>query len=100
PRVDGKNGKPDLSGLWEADPTPHDELVAALGKEFFELQIDVPNVSKYAVNLLWNYKPAEDPTRPEAGALLKQRGESALKDLPSFGCPADERSVYLSHPAV
>ena len=43
PRLDGK---PDLSGLWEADATPRSELTRALPPGFFDLQIDLPNVSK------------------------------------------------------
>lgn len=72
------NGKPDLSGLWEADSTPRSELIAVLGAGFFELQIDVPKLSKYVVNLLWDVKPEDDPTRPEALALLKQRASEVI----------------------
>ncbi|HEY6340866.1 MAG TPA: hypothetical protein VIY49_05195 [Bryobacteraceae bacterium] len=70
------NGKPDLTGLWEADGTPRSELKQALPPDFFDLQIDVPNLTKYVVNLLWDFKPEQDPTRPEAAALVKQRSES------------------------
>src|SRR5579859_7040454 len=62
-------GAPDLSGVWELDPTPLSELKRALPPDFFELQIDVPNASKYMVNLLWDFKPEDDPSRPEAQAL-------------------------------
>src|SRR5271169_1629385 len=48
------NGKPDLSGLWEADATPRSELDRALPPVFFDLQIDLPRVSKYVFNLLWD----------------------------------------------
>src|SRR5215831_10640787 len=51
------NGKPDFSGVWEADATPRSELDPALGHGFFDLQIDVPNLSKYMINLLWDFKP-------------------------------------------
>ena len=80
------NGKPDLSGVWEVDPTPMSELKRALPPDFFELQVDVPALSKYAVNLLWDIKPEDDPSRPEASALVKQRGEAAFKDLPPSRC--------------
>src|SRR5579862_316085 len=73
PRLDGK---PDLSGLWEADATPRSELDRGLPPGFFDIQIDLPNVSKYVLNLLWDFKPEDDPSRPEALAVLKQRGES------------------------
>jgi len=43
---------PSPFGVWELDPTPLSELKSRLPPEFFELQIDVPNASKYMVNLL------------------------------------------------
>jgi hypothetical protein len=93
------NGKPDLSGVWEAEPTAQSKLKAALGAGFFELQIDVPNLSKYAVNLLWDFKPETDPTRPEAAAILKQRGQNAGKDLPTSRClPGSVPLTYLILP--
>src|SRR5215470_5630930 len=58
------NGNPDLSGLWEADATPRSELDRFLPPGFFDLQIDVPNISKYVINLLWDFKPQDDPSRP------------------------------------
>src|SRR5690242_10419906 len=67
------NGAPDLSGLWEVDPTPRSELQAGLPRDFFELQIDVPSLSKYFVNLLWDVKPEDDPSRPEALEFLQHR---------------------------
>ncbi len=80
------NGKPDLSGLWEADATPRSELDRVLPPGFFDLQVDLPRVSKYVMNLLWDFKPEDDPSRPETLALLKQRGESSSKDLPGSRC--------------
>ena len=70
------NGKPDLSGVWEAQPTPHSEVTRALGDNFYDIQIDIPNSSKYFINLLWDLKPSEDPMRPEAAAIFKQRNEN------------------------
>ena len=80
------NGKPDLSGLWEADETPRSELDRVLGSGFFDIQIDVPKLSKYVINLLWDFKPENDPSRPEVLDLLKQRGESSSVDLPGSRC--------------
>ena len=80
------NGNPDLSGVWEIDATPLSELKAALPPDFFELQIDVPGASKYIVNLLWDFKPEDDPSRPETKALVRQRQQSSSKDLPPARC--------------
>ena len=83
PRLDGR---PDLSGLWEADATPRIELERVLPPGFFEIQVDLPQVSKYVFNLFWGLKPEDDPSRPEALALVKERGESSGKDLPGSLC--------------
>jgi hypothetical protein len=70
------NGRPDLSGLWEIDQTPFSELRTALPPEFFELQVDLGTASaKYMINLLWDFRPQDDPSRPEALALLKEHQE-------------------------
>jgi hypothetical protein len=67
------DGKPDLSGVWEPEPTPAGEITRVLGEHFFDLQIDVPNATKYLLNLFWDLKTEEAPLRPEAQAILKQR---------------------------
>jgi hypothetical protein len=77
-------GNPDLSGVWELDPTPVSELKRRLPPEFFELQIDVPSASKYMVNLLWDFKPEDDPSRPETKALVQQRAKT--HDNPTSRC--------------
>ena len=81
PRV--RDGKPDLSGVWEPKPTPASEITRALGDDFFDLQVDLVDGSKYTLNLFWDLKPEEVPLRPEAAALLKQHvGTSA----PTVNC--------------
>jgi hypothetical protein len=67
------DGKPDLSGVWEPEPTPASEIKRVLGEHFFDLQVDVPDATKYVLNLFWDLKPEEYPLRPEAAALVKQR---------------------------
>ncbi len=80
-------GRPDLSGLWEADATPMSELKPALPPDFFDLQVDVPGASKYVLSLLWDFKPEDDPRRPEARALAEQRGQrNAGRDAPTTRC--------------
>jgi hypothetical protein len=78
-------GKPDLSGLWEIDQTPFSELRSALPPEFFELQVDLGTASaKYMINFLWDFKPQDDPSRPEALALVKEHQERGY--LPASRC--------------
>jgi hypothetical protein len=78
------NGNPDLSGVWELDETPLSELKRALPPDFFELQVDVPGASKYVLNFLWDFKPEDDPSRPETKALVQQRAKS--HDNPTSRC--------------
>ena len=70
PRV---NGRPDLSGVWQAERTTADEFVRVLGPEFTQLQIDYTDVTKHFVSVFWGMKPEEEPLKPEGAAILKQR---------------------------
>jgi hypothetical protein len=67
------DGKPDLSGVWHAQPTPLEEWKRLLGSDVVDTAVrtSVPgmefgNVSKYAMNILADFKPQESPMRPEA----------------------------------
>ena len=75
PRV---NGKPDLSGLWQAERTPQDEYDRVLGKDFTSVQIDYFSITKHVINVFWGLKPEEEPLRPEAAEILKKRREGPL----------------------
>jgi hypothetical protein len=70
------NGKPDLSGLWQAERTPDREYNRVLGNGFTNQQIDVYDITKYVLNIFWGMKPEEEPLRPEAASILKHRLES------------------------
>ncbi len=67
------NGKPDLSGVWQAARTPLSEVTSVLGIEFATLQIDINDVGKYYIDVFWGLKPDQEPLRPEAAAIMKQR---------------------------
>src|SRR5262249_23240249 len=75
-----------LSGVWEAEPTPRNEVRHLLGENFDELQIDVPNLNKYMMNLHWDLKPGENVMRPEGAAILKQRLDRGRIDSPMSHC--------------
>ncbi len=70
PRI---NGKPDLSGVWQAERTPVDEFARVLGPGFTQLQVDYGDVTKQVLNVFWGVKPEEEPLRPEAVALMQQQ---------------------------
>jgi hypothetical protein len=66
------NGKPDLSGVWQAERTLED-FTKVLGPDPTKIQVDLNDVTKYTDNLFWDIKPEEQPLRPEAAAILAQR---------------------------
>src|SRR5437867_13422767 len=67
------NGKPDVSGLWQAERTPEREYNAVLGSGFTDVQPDTSFITKNVLNVFWGMKPEDVPLRPEAAAILKQR---------------------------
>lgn len=73
PRV---NGKPDLSGVWQAERTPVDEIVRVLGPGLPLLQVDLNDITKHVLNVFWGVKPQDEPLRPETVAIMRQRQAS------------------------
>jgi hypothetical protein len=88
------NGKPDLSGVWQVEPTPAEEMKRLFGDLSDEnvLGDSSSAYSKYLVNILADFKPGDTPLRPEFADLLRQRrkeGNPLLHCLP-IGIPADD----------
>jgi hypothetical protein len=79
------NGKPDLSGLWQAERTPVSEFVRVLGPEGTKIQPDINDVTKHVLSVFWDVNPAEQPLRPEAAALTEERQKSG-RDFQSAYC--------------
>ena len=84
PRIDGK---PDLSGVWQAERTPLDELVRVLGPVYPQLQIDFTDVTKNFINVFWGMKPDEEPLRPEGAAVLKQHRSTGREFTAAYCLP-------------
>ncbi len=87
------NGKPDLSGLWQAERNPERDYTSVLGNEFAGLQIDLHDITKNVLNVFWGLKPEEEPLRPEGVTAYKRHQETPLQYphtqcLPD-GLPAD-----------
>ncbi len=82
------DGKPDLSGIWRVEATPLDELTRLVGdvSAFSVPGDDARTFSKYLFNILADFKPGEEPIRPEAAEVFKQRAPSAGKDFPTGHC--------------
>src|SRR5438876_4066447 len=66
PAPKGADGKPDLSGVWAVEPS--DEMSRRVGVND-PLNADLQFISKYALNVLADFKPDEAPIRPEAAAI-------------------------------
>ena len=79
------NGKPDLSGLWQAERTPVAEFVRVLGPGLPDIQPDLNETTKHVINVFWDVNPGELPLRPEAVALTEQRQKSG-RDFQSAYC--------------
>jgi len=61
------NGKPDLSGVWQAEYAPPGENERLFGDVFKDFVVpgdDPRTFSKYFLNILADFKPEEAPIRP------------------------------------
>jgi hypothetical protein len=88
------NGKPDLSGVWQIEPTPSDELKRLFGDLSGENVLGDSSAaySKYLVNILADFQPADSPLRPEFADIVRQRAKEVYpltRCLP-VGIPADD----------
>jgi hypothetical protein len=72
------NGKPDVSGLWQAERRPGSEYNRILAG-FTDIQPDLHDITPNVLNVFWGMKPEEEPLRPEAAALVKYRLQHALE---------------------
>lgn len=86
PRV---NGKVDLTGVWMAVPSTPAEYRSLLGDGYEALDVPgnaIAQLNKYIIDILADFKPDQEPIRPEFAGLLRQREESAGRDIPSSHC--------------
>jgi hypothetical protein len=77
------DGKPDLSGVWHVHPTSLAEMRRLYGENADGLNVpgmELDTISKYAINLLVDFKPEESPMRPEAAEILRRRLPSEFPD--------------------
>jgi hypothetical protein len=77
------NGKPDLSGIWQAERTPLEEFARVLGPNVEKVQVDLNDITKYVVNVFWGLKREDEPLLPAAKAIMEQR---AGQDFVSSRC--------------
>jgi len=74
------NGKPDLSGIWQAEAEPRGPGgLYGLGES--------PN-SKYFRDILSDFKPGEEPLQPAGAEMLRKHGQGGAVS-PSLNCLPD-----------
>jgi len=74
------NGKPDLSGIWQAAAEPRGPGLYGLGESAN---------SKYFRDILADFKPGEEPLQPAAVEILRQHGQAGGAEYPSLHCLPD-----------
>jgi hypothetical protein len=82
PRI---NGKPDLSGIWQAEGAPRDILLQYIPGDGIN-GVGESTPSQYFFNVLVGFKPEESPLRPEAAKRWRELGEAAAKQGPQSLC--------------
>jgi hypothetical protein len=78
------NGKPDLSGIWEAEPSSNEELRRFLPGGFNLLGEDPP--SKYFFNMLADFKPEDVALTASAMPVFREHFAGRGKDAPFSRC--------------
>jgi hypothetical protein len=77
--------KPDLSGVWQAEPAPIPELIKALPGGENGLGEDIPN--KYFIDIFFGTEPGKEPLQPAAlAAAAKLSISRANKNDTQFNC--------------
>jgi hypothetical protein len=89
PAPRASDGKPDVSGIWQAEATPSGELKSLFGPGLDALSVpgdDILKFSKYAISILADFKAEEAPMRPEAAKIVKHRFETFGFENPTAAC--------------
>jgi hypothetical protein len=82
------NGKPDLSGVWQVEPPAPGEIERLYGPvgAGAVLGDDARDMNKYFFNLFIDFKPGEEPLRPEAVARARKNMEDVIAVSPLANC--------------
>jgi hypothetical protein len=86
PRTDAR-WQADFSGIWQVEPSPSAELKPLVGNlnDVFAPGDDLMDFSKYAIDILADFKPKEEPMRPEAAAAMRRERNCASLNMASKG---------------
>lgn len=93
PAPRGAGGQPDLSGVWHVQPTSLAEMKRIYGANVGDTSVpgmEPDTISKYAINILLDFKPEDSPMKPEALALLSRHtpGTNPADRCLPIGVPA------------
>lgn len=80
------DGKPNLSGVWHVHPTSLAEMKRIYGEKADAVNVpgmELDTISKYAINILVDFKLEESPIRPQATEILRRR---LPRDFPDTNC--------------
>ena len=78
------DGRPDLSGLWQTNSAPP-EILERLIPGVTNGAGEEP-LSQYFINILFDFKPEEEPLQPAAANLFRQRAKSFSDESPLPHC--------------
>jgi len=98
------DGKPDLSGVWLHEHTSLAELKRIFGAiADTRDKVNVPgmeadSISKYAIDILLDFKPQESPMRPETAEVMRRRAANSSPADVSMGVPGIPLAGLLSEP--
>jgi len=104
-----RDGKPDLSGIWHVQPTSLAEMKRLYGAGVSTVEVpgmEADTISKYAVNILLDFKPEDSPLRPEGARVAASRapGTNPADSCLPIGIPAaalvSEPNKVIQAPAV
>jgi hypothetical protein len=82
------DGKPDLSGVWQIEPPPRGEIERIYGPVGAGAVAgdDLRDQNKYFFNLFVDFKPGEEPFRPEAVAQTRINLQNVIGNSPVAHC--------------
>jgi hypothetical protein len=98
PAPRGADGKPDLSGIWQVESTPRDQMERLFGGGAAPQALgdDPGTFNKHMLDILSDVPQRESLLRADAEALFKKRRASFRTDRPMTNClPAGVPAVAL-----
>jgi hypothetical protein len=106
PAPRASDGKPDLSGVWHVHPTSLAEMKRIFGGSISAGNVpgmEIDTISKYALNILLDFKPEDAPIRPKAAEIFRTRapgsspGDQCLPlGIPDAGLVSEPNKIAQS----